>query len=494
MPSPRVHLPTEIPGWDALREELGVPGAFPPEVLAEAQAVTPVLPTEDRTDVAFLTIDPPGSTDLDQAMALSRTDGGYQVLYAIADVGAFVRPGGAIDLEAHRRGETLYAPDKRSPLHPPVLSEDRASLLADQTRPALVWDLRLDAAGDLTSTHVAKALVRSRRKLDYPGVQADLDAGTATPDLLLLKEIGEKRLALARQRGAVDLPSLEQEVGADGTLSYRAPLPCETWNAQISLLTGMAAAQLMLAGGVGLLRTLPTPPAEAVDSLRRSALALGIGWRADQTYGEVLSALDPHVPANAALLTLATRLLRGAAYTAFDGTAPAITTHSAVAAPYAHCTAPLRRLADRYVGEVCVALCAGQPVPDWARRALPRLPEEMAAADHRAHALDRAVVDLAEAMVMAPRVGEVFDGVVVEAGPKGGTVQVTHPAVRGKLDSDDPPLGQDVRVRLTQADPESRSVRFELADVVAPEGRQGSGEAQRPDDAQHAAETDREAR
>jgi len=463
VPSPRVHLPSEIPGWDELRTELGVPGDFPPQVLEEAQAVTPVLPAADRSDVPFLTIDPPGSTDLDQAMALSKEDGGYRVLYAIADVAAFVRPGGAIDVEAHRRGETLYAPDKRSPLHPPVLSEDRASLLADQTRPALVWELQLDTDGNLTSTHVAKALIRSRRKLDYPGVQNDIDAGTATSDLLLLKEIGEKRLALARARGAVDLPSLEQEVGSDGTLSYRAPLPCETWNAQISLLTGMAAAKLMLDGGIGLLRTLPTPPADAVESLRRSAMALGVSWRQDQSYGEVLSLLDPHVPANAALLTLATRLLRGAGYTAFDGSPPAITIHSAVAAPYAHCTAPLRRLADRYVGEVCVALCAGQPVPDWARRALPQLPEEMAAGDHRAHALDRAVVDLAEAMVLEHRVGEVFDGVVVEANAKGGTVQITAPAVRGKLDTDEPPLGQDVRVRLTKADPATRSVHFELA-------------------------------
>jgi exoribonuclease R len=432
-------------------------------VLAEAEAVAPSLPDADLTDVPFLTIDPAGSVDLDQAMALSTTARGYQVLYAIADVAAFVRPGGAVDAEAHRRGETLYAPDRRSPLHPPVLSEDRASLLPDQDRPALVWELQLDGTGALTGTQVRRAVVRSRRKLDYVGVQADIDAGTATPDLLLLKEIGEKRLALARERGAVDLPSLEQEVGADGTLSYRAPLPSELWNAQISLLTGMAAAKLMLDGRVGLLRTLPVPPQDAVDSLRRSAMALGISWKESQAYGEVLSALDPHVPAHAALLTLATRLLRGAGYTAFDGNAPELTTHSAVAAPYAHCTAPLRRLADRYVGEVCVALCSGQPVPEWARAALPRLPEEMAAADHRAHALDRAVVDLAEAMVLQHRIGAVFQAVVVEANHHGGTVQITDPAVRGKLAAEDPPLGQAVRVRLVEADPQKRVVRFELA-------------------------------
>jgi exoribonuclease R len=463
VPSPRVHLPVAIPGWDALRTELEVPGDFPPEVLAEAEAVRPQLPDRDLTDVPFLTIDPPGSTDLDQAMALTKTADGYLVRYAIADVAAFVRPGGAIDAEAHRRGETLYAPDRRSPLHPPVLSEDRASLLQDQTRPALVWELGLDGRGELQSTTVARALVRSRRRLDYPDVQQQIDAGTATPDLLLLKEIGLLRLEVARRRDAVDLPTPEQEVDDQGRLTYRAPLPSEQWNAQVSLLTGMAAAQLMLDGGIGLLRTLPVPDPAEVESLRRSALALGIPWPAGTPYGDVVSALDPSQPAAAALLTLATRLLRGAAYTAFDGTPPAERVHSAVAAPYAHCTAPLRRLADRYVGEVCLSLCAGTAVPDWVRQALPRLPEEMAAADQRAHALDRAVVDLAEAMVLQHRVGEVFRAVVVEANAHGGTVQLAEPAVRGKLDGDHPPLGEAVDVRLTEAVPEKRSVRFALA-------------------------------
>ena len=463
MPSPRVHLPDPVPGWDGLRAELKIPLEFPQEVLDEAAQAHAELPAHDLRDVPFLTIDPPGSTDLDQAMALSTTTDGYRIRYAIADVAAFVRPGRAIDREAHLRGETLYAPDQRAPLHPPVLSEDRASLLPDQDRPALVWTLELDACGDLTSTDVRRATIRSRRKLDYATVQAMIDDGTASPDLLLLKQIGLLRQADARRRGAVDLPTPEQVVDSDGNLTYRAQLPCEQWNAHVSLLTGMAAAQLMLEGKVGLLRTLPTPDQASVDSLRRSALALGIAWPEQTPYGEVLSALDPNVPAAAALLTLATRLLRGAAYTSFKGTVPAQALHSAVAAAYAHCTAPLRRLADRYVGEVCLALCAGTAVPDWVSEKLPLLPAEMATADQRARILDRAIVDLAEAMVMQHRVGETFAAVVVEANSHGGTVQVTDPAVRGKIEGAQLPLGQTVRVVLTEADVEQRAIRFRLA-------------------------------
>lgn len=463
MPSPRVTLPPTPYDWDALRSELQVPESFPPEVEQEARSVVPDLPERDLTDLPFLTIDPPGSVDLDQAMALSTTDMGYLVRYAIADVAAFVRPGGAIDLEAHRRGETLYAPDRRIPLHPTVLSEGAASLLPDQMRPALVWELGLDRDGALTSTRVTRALVRSRRKLDYEGVQRDIDAGRATPDLALLKEIGELRLLQARERDAVDLPTPEQVVEPDGRLTYRAQLAAERWNAQLSLLTGMAAASLMLEGGVGLLRTLPTPPQTEVDSLRRSAKALGIPWPEGTPYGDVLSALDPTRPKAAALLTLATRLLRGAAYTNLDGAQPAISTHSAVAAPYAHCTAPLRRLADRYVGEVCLALVAGSEVPDWVRSTLPGLPSEMAQADQRARALDRAAVDLAEACVLQHRVGETFQAVVVDANTRGGTVQLTEPAVRARLEAERPPLGASLRVVLTEADVRTRRVAFRLA-------------------------------
>jgi len=459
MSSARVRLPATPHDWDGLRAELRIPGDFPPQVLEEAARTEPRGQHRDLTDVPFLTIDPPGSVDLDQAMALERRGPGYRVRYAIADVAAFVHPGGAVDGESHRRGVTYYAPDKRTPLHPVVLSEGRASLLEGEQRPALVWELDLDSAGRLEQTRLERALVRSRRQLDYEGVQRAIDTGDASPDLLLLKEIGQLREAQARARDAVDLPTPEQEVDAQGHLSFRAPLPVEGWNAQVSLLTGMAAAQVMLDARVGLLRTLPRPAQQDVDSLRRSALALGVPWPAGTSYGDVLSALDPHQPRAAAVLSLARRLLRGAAYTAFDGEVPAHPEHSAVAAPYAHCTAPLRRLADRYAGEVCLSALAGHAVPAWTREALVSLPAEMQEADRRAKALDRAVVDLAEACALQHRVGESFHGVVVEQ----GVVQLRDPAVRAPLEADGVAPGERVDVVLEAADVRTRQVRFRLA-------------------------------
>ena len=143
-PSPYDRLQPQL---EELRRELEIPGEFPPEVLAEAEAAAanPPAPEHDARDIALLTIDPPGSMDLDQAMHLERRDGGYRVRYAIADVASFVEPGGAVDREAHARGETIYLPDAKAPLHPPVLSEGAASLLPGEERPAVLWTLDLDA-------------------------------------------------------------------------------------------------------------------------------------------------------------------------------------------------------------------------------------------------------------------------------------------------------------------------------------------------------------
>ncbi|MFD9400107.1 RNB domain-containing ribonuclease [Streptomyces sp. NPDC060011] len=453
----------------ALRTELGVPEAFPAEALAEA-AQPPRLPAYDATDIPLFTIDPPTSQDLDQAMHLSRREnGGYRVRYAIADVAAFVTPGWALDAEAHRRVMTLYFPDEKIPVHPPGLSEGRASLLPDQTCPAVLWTIDLDADGRTKATDVRRALVRSRAKLDYAHVQRQIDAGTAEEPLALLKDVGTLREALEVERGGISLNVPEQEiVETDGTyeLAYRAPLPADGWNAQISLLTGMAAADLMLAYGTGVLRTLPAAPDGAVGRLRRTARALRIDWPHHVSYAQLIRSLDPHRPHHAAFLQECTTLLRGAGYTVFrDGALPEVTAHAAVAAPYTHCTAPLRRLVDRYAAEICLAAVAGQPSPEWALAALDALPKEMADGGRRAGTVERECVDIVEAALLKDRVGELFEGCVVdvqEHEPTVGTVQLESPAVFARITGGTSrlPLGERLRVRLTQADPGTTKVQF----------------------------------
>ena len=177
----------------------------------------------------------------------------------------------------------------------------------------------------------------------------------------------------------------------------------------------MAAATLMLDGGIGLLRTMPPPRREAVERLRAAATGLASPWPDGQSLGRVVAAVDPADPRGAAFLDQAAELMRGAGYTAFDGAAPEQTGHGGVAAPYAHVTAPLRRLADRYATEVCLALFARRrAVPDWAREALPKLPEVMAGTDRVAARPERGAVDLAEAVLLRAGSARRFDAAVVD--------------------------------------------------------------------------------
>jgi exoribonuclease R len=473
MPRRQLHLADHAErlqaALDAIHAELHVPTGFPSAARAEATraASGSPRPDHDLTDVPFVTIDPPTSMDLDQAVHLSRDGRGYRVRYAIADVAAFVSPGGPIDVEAHQRGVTFYGPDRRAPLHPLELSEGATSLLPDVERPALVWDLRLDSSGSLISTGLTRSWIRSRAKLSYGDVQRDLDNGSADDMLLLLPDVGRLRQEHERARGGVSLPVPQQVIVVqDGRyrLEYEAPLPVEGWNAQLSLLTGMAAAAVMREGRVGIFRVLPEARPQDLARLRRTAKALHIHWPEKTSYADLIRSLDPAPAAHAAFLNQAATLFRGAGYDAFDGGVPSRAGHAAIGAEYAHVTAPLRRLVDRYGLEVCAALVEGAEVPDWARAGLPVLPDVMAETGRRAGAYEAACVSLIEAAVLTGRENETFPGVVVDVSRKDGRgeVVIDEPAVRGRVRGDDLPLGEDVTVRLVEASIEERRIAFAL--------------------------------
>mgnify|MGYP000869109320 CR=1 FL=1 len=533
---------------DALRAHYEVPTAFPPEALAEAEAAAGAWAQDgparlladgarDARDLELVTIDPPGSMDLDQAVLLERLpaqvdhadqagaaagDVGeapepaatYRVHYAIASLATFVTPGGALDAELRRRGETIYAPDAATPLHPEVLSHGAASLLQDAERPACLWTIDLDERGEVVSARVERALVRSRARLTYAQVQTAIDREGALPqeapaDLPeLLAEIGLLCLEREAARGGISMTTPEQVVevteAAEATepaqaaeaadsesaesaevpgpagyrLAYRVPVPAEQYNAQISLLTGMCAARIMVECGVGILRTLPPARPEDYARLRRVAAALGIDWPDVQPYPELVRGLDHAVPAHAAFMEQAMSLFRGSGYRAFgvggvgvpaDDEASDVeeAVHSAIAARYAHVTAPLRRLVDRYGEEVCIAAYAQAPVPEWVLQALPDLPGVMEQTGKRARAIGRGTLTALEALVLRGHEGEVFDGVITSERDGRGELVLAEPAVvteirAGKKASDGGlPVGERVQVRLLSADPAS-GIRFQL--------------------------------
>lgn len=449
----------------ALRESLDVPVEFPAEVLTEAEGARAATPELDLRDIPFVTLDPEGSRDLDQAFQLERRSGGYTARYAIADVPGFIEPGGAVDAEARRRGQTLYAADGSIPLHPRVLSEDRASLLAGVDRPALVWTFALDDAGAVADFRVERALIRSRAQLDYGTTQAAVDRGEDGP-WALLPEIGALRIEQERRRGGASLNLPDEEVvrEEDGTyaIERRRPLPVEEWNAQLSLMTGMAAASSMLDARVGILRTMPKPDEKSFDAFRLQTAALGRPWTSGE-YGEYLRGLDRADPLTLPVLEAASMLFRGAGYVAFDGGAPSATLQAAIGAPYAHATAPLRRLVDRWSLVICLAVSRGEEVPAWTRDSLAALPALMQESGQRASRLNAATVNAVEAALLTPFVGSMIDATVIESRGERATIQIAAPAVTASapLPSGAKP-GDVVRLRVVRADIGRGEVEFEI--------------------------------
>lgn len=445
-------------GLATLRTQFQVPASFPAEVLTAAEAAARRAPSEhaDWTARPFVTLDPSESTDLDQAFAIEPAGADWLLHYAIADVGWFVAPGDPLDAEAWARGVTTYLPGGKAGLYPPVLAEGAASLLPDGPRPAVVFTVRVDPAGETVLDGVTRAVIRSRAKLAYESVRdADLPPG--------FLEIAERiELAEARRGAArVDPPEQQVERGADGkfALRFRPLLPSETRNAALSLACNLAVAKLLLEHQTGLFRVMAGPDPRAEARLRQTARAFGLTWPEPASLAQFEKLLDPADPRHAAFMLAVRRAGQGASYAPYaPGNPP---WHAAIAAPYAHATAPLRRLADRYVIEAALALANGRPVPDAIAAAFPLLPAAMQRGDARAGQIERAVVDLAETAILAGREGELFDAVVTDLGEQGARIQLCDLPVVARTTAREVVPGDRVRVKLESADPATRRLAFQ---------------------------------
>ena len=249
---------------------LGIEPAHGPEAEAAARAWAEPAAARGALDdpalvdleaLPFVTIDNPGSRDLDQALHIeSATDGpAWRVRYALADAAHYVRPGEALFAAALARGTSYYTPGTVAPMLPRVLSEDLVSLEPGVARRALVFEIGLDEQARVLATTVLRARVRSRAQLTYRGVQAFLD-GAARADepieeawattLRSLRRVGHLLLARARERGVVAFDRREVDVEVAGSpprfvARERERLDTEEWNAQISLLCNTEGAALL---------------------------------------------------------------------------------------------------------------------------------------------------------------------------------------------------------------------------------------------------------
>jgi exoribonuclease R len=444
-------------GLASIRSQFQIPESFPPAVLAAAEEASgrPPAEHEDRTGWPFVTLDPASSTDLDQAFAIESDGAELLLRYAIADVAWFVDDGDPIDREAWRRGTTQYLPDGRAGLYPPVLSEGAASLLPDGPRPAVIFSVRVAEDGAVRLDGAERAIVRSRAKLAYDRVrESDLPPGFA--------ELARRIQRAEKARGAARVNPPAQELAAIGDgrfeLLFRPPLESEVRNASLSLATNLAIADVLQAHRTGLFRIMAEPDESAVVRLRHTAGGLGLPWPAGAPLAELERSLDPADPGHAAFMLAIQRAGQGASYVPYrEGELP---WHSAVAATYAHATAPLRRLADRYVVRAVLAIANGKPVPDAVTDAFEKLPAVMARADALGSRIGRAAIDLAEAVMLGGREGETFHAVATEVDRRGVRIQLCDLPVVARVAAAGVVAGERLEVTLVRANPELRTVTF----------------------------------
>jgi exoribonuclease R len=445
-------------GLGRIRRQFQIPDSFPPAVLAAAEAAAGRAPAQhaDRTAVPFVTLDPKSATDLDQAFVIERNGSDLLLRYAIADVAWFVDDGGVIDAEAWRRGATQYLPDGKASLYPHVLSQGAASLLPGGPRPAVVFTVRVAPDGEAQLDGAERALIRSAAKLAYDAVQvSDLPAEFA--------ELSDRVQIAEARRGAARVDPPEQEVADLGDdrlqLRFRPRLETEDRNAALSLSANLAIAQALQAHATGLFRVMPEPDARAVKRLRLTALALGLHWPRMASLAQFEKSLHPKDPKQAAFMLAVRRASQSASYEPYqDGVTP---WHAAMGATYAHATAPLRRLADRYVVQAALAIANGKAVPQAVSDAFVKLPAVMAKAAAYGGQIDRAVVDLAETVMLGGREGEIFDALVTDVDERGARMQLCDLPVVARIAAPGAAPGEDLRVRLSLADPDHPPARFE---------------------------------
>lgn len=438
-----------------VREQIVEP--HPPDAVAEAERIvqTPIEgPGAGRVDlrsVPLLTIDPEDARDHDDAVWAERMGDGYRAYIAIADVSEYVRPGSAMDEEAHRRGVTIYLPDRAIPMLPQALAANYCSLLAERERLCLCAVAEVDASGKVVHFDVVEGVMRSAADLTYGAVARALGYTDRPPpsptahaflrDLKVLDEVARKLRRNRMRRGALDfdLPEprvvLDEETGAPSAIERRATDPGVKRAYQIVeelmiLANELVAQWLIRCKSPAIFRVHDKPNEEKLERLARLCEALGAPFDADDMLtpkgvSRWLAQIADH-PRRSVLEMLLLRSMKQAQYDISN-----IGHFGLASDAYLHFTSPIRRYPDIEAHRAVKALLRGG-TPDnspAAIAALTRSATESSARERAAMEIEREVVDVYRALFMREAIGELFEGTVTAFVGSGLYVTLDHPFV-----------------------------------------------------------------
>jgi ribonuclease R len=488
----------------------GIPNEFPERVLQESESLKPFA-REGRTDlrdVPLLTIDPRDARDHDDAVwgEIDEATGGANIIVAIADVAAYVRPGTALDREARIRGNSVYFPDRVVPMLPERISNDLCSLREKEERPALACFMSFDRSGKKTKHRFERVIMRSAAKLAYEDAQAAIDGRTndKTEPLLerVLKPLWAAYGVLLKGRNArepleLDLPERKLILDAHGLIErVVTPLRLDAHKLveEFMIQANVAAAEELETRKTPLIFRIHEQPSEEkvralADFLKTVGMSLALGQvMRPKHFNKLLKEVEgkdyQHVVNEVVLRTQAQAVY-----------SPENKGHFGLSLRrYAHFTSPIRRYADLIVHRALVSAMGfgadGLSPDDIAK--LQDTAEMISDAERRAMAAERETVDRLVAAHLSKQTGAVFRGRiggVVSAGlfvklddsGADGFVPVTtlgreyfvfdkaRHALIGERSGDTYQLGDRLEVKLIEATPVSGGMRFE----VVSEGKGG---------------------
>jgi len=413
--------------------KFGIPHTFSEVVLKEAEAASHLpLSEEKREDlrhVPILAIDPADARDHDDAIfAEPDGKGGFNALVAIADVSYYVRPGGALDREARRRGNSVYFPDRVVPMLPEILSADACSLRQDEPRAAMVCHMHIAADGKISDWRFSRAIVTIAENVAYEDAQARIDDGTAADNLVNLFAAWKALSAARSDRDPLDLDLPERRVVLDEqgritSIAVRERLDAHRVVEDFMIAANVAAAKALEAKTSPVVYRIHEPPTrEKLVALREYFDSIGKNLALGQVITPGLfNRMMKDISDEGEKALVMEAVLRSQTQ-AYYG--PQNAGHFGLAlGSYAHFTSPIRRYSDLLVHRSLVdAYGLEQPKPkgnldlppqtglaQQDRDDLAKITDAISLTERRAMEAERDTIDRYVAAWLSSRVGEVFD-------------------------------------------------------------------------------------
>jgi ribonuclease R len=456
----------------------------------------------DLRDLPLVTIDGEDARDFDDAVYCEPLDdGGWRLLVAIADVSHYVQPDSALDVEARRRGTSVYFPGQVIPMLPEALSNGLCSLNPQVDRLALVADMTVSKGGALKSHEFYPAVIRSAARLTYTEVARIVVDRTGEdrsrreallPHLDALYELFKALSRARRKRGAIDFETQETRILFGEGRKIERIVPTVRNDAHRIIEECMIVANVAAARLLGR-RKMPTlyrihegPSVERLEKLHAFLAGVGLSLGGGDTptpkdYAVLLRQIQGR-PDTELVQTMLLRSLQQAVY------APDNSGHFGLAHPaYAHFTSPIRRYPDLLVHRGIYHVLSGKKPGTFrfSHGDMVTLGEHCSMTERRADEAVRDVVDWLKCEHMQDKVGEVFDGLVSTVTSFGLFVQLKDVYVEGlihvtALSNDyyqfDPVtqclrgersgrmyrLGDPVQVRVARVDLDERKIDFML--------------------------------